>query len=77
MQKLHRKIAGNFDHHGDVAVQSGAHCLMKHIKGFTRDHWMPPLAGVGAVSPRRPPWLQFRWKTQNTNKNYFKLANLW
>jgi hypothetical protein len=30
-----RKIAGNFDHRGDASVQSGAHCPMKHIKGFT------------------------------------------
>jgi hypothetical protein len=37
-----RKIAGNFDHHGDASVQSGAHPLMKQIKGFTRSHWMPP-----------------------------------
>jgi hypothetical protein len=37
-----REIAGNFDHHGDALVQSGAHCLMKHIKGFTRSHWMLP-----------------------------------
>jgi hypothetical protein len=37
-----RKIAGNFDRHGDVLVQSGAHCLMNHIKGFTRSYWMPP-----------------------------------
>jgi hypothetical protein len=40
-QKKCRKIAGNFDQHGDVLVQSRAHCLMKHIKGFTRNHWMP------------------------------------
>jgi hypothetical protein len=37
-----RKIAGSFDHHGDVLVQSGAHCPMKHIKGFKRSQWMPP-----------------------------------
>jgi hypothetical protein len=32
----------NFDHHGDVLVQSRVHCPMKHIKGFARSHWMPP-----------------------------------
>jgi hypothetical protein len=42
MQKKRRNIAGNFDHHGDVSVQSGVHCPMKHIKGFTRSHWMLP-----------------------------------
>jgi hypothetical protein len=38
-----RKTAGDFDHHGDASMQSGVHCPMKHIKGFTRSHWMPPL----------------------------------
>jgi hypothetical protein len=38
-----REIAGNFDHHGDAVVQSGVHCPMEHIKGFTRSHWMLPL----------------------------------
>jgi hypothetical protein len=37
------EIDGNFDHHGYLMVHSGAHCPMKHIKGFTRSHWMPPL----------------------------------
>jgi hypothetical protein len=41
--KRYRKIAGNFDHHGDALVQSGVHFPMKHIKGFTRSHWMLPL----------------------------------
>ncbi len=61
-----RKIAGNFDHHEDVWVQSRAHHPMKHIKGFTRSHWMHQ-ASVCTVLPWRPPWS--RWKTQNTNKN--------
>jgi hypothetical protein len=34
------EIPGNYDHHGDASVQSEAHCTMKHIKGFTRSHWM-------------------------------------
>jgi hypothetical protein len=38
-----RKITGNFDHNEDVSVQSGMHHPIKHIKGFTRSHWMPPL----------------------------------
>jgi hypothetical protein len=38
-----RKIARNFDQHEDVLVQSRVHCPMKHIKGFTRSHWMLPL----------------------------------
>jgi hypothetical protein len=39
-----QEITGNFDHYGDASVQSGVHLLMKHIKGFTRSHWMPPLS---------------------------------
>jgi hypothetical protein len=38
-----RIAACDFDHNGDALVQSGAHCPMKHIKGFTRSHWMLPL----------------------------------
>ena len=38
-----RQIAGNFDGHGDAAVQREAHHLMEHIQGFTRSHWIPPL----------------------------------
>ncbi len=37
-----RRIDGNLDCHGDVAVQRGVHCLMEHIQGFTQSHWMPP-----------------------------------
>ena len=39
-----RQIAGNFDchAHADAAVWCRAHCLMEHIPGFTRSHWMPP-----------------------------------
>jgi hypothetical protein len=56
---------------GDVAVQSGVHCPMKHIKGFTINHCMLPLgkclcriapvAAMGAILVEK----------QNTNKNYF------
>jgi hypothetical protein len=27
----------------DASVQCGVHCLMEHIPGFTRSHWMLPL----------------------------------
>jgi hypothetical protein len=35
-----RKIASDFDNNGNALVQSRAHCPLKHIKGFTRSHWM-------------------------------------
>ena len=38
-----RWIAGDFDHHVDVAVRSRAHCPIEHIPGYTESHWMPPL----------------------------------
>jgi hypothetical protein len=41
--KKFKQIAGCFDGHADVVVQCGAHCLIKHILGLTRNHWMPPL----------------------------------
>jgi hypothetical protein len=44
MQKKYTYFAGNFDCHGDAAVQCRAHCPMEHIPGFTRSHWMPPSA---------------------------------
>ena len=34
-----REIVGNFDHHVEASVQCGAHCLVRHIPGFTRSHW--------------------------------------
>jgi len=36
-----RQIDGNFDCHGNTAVHRGAHRPMEHIRGFTRNHWMP------------------------------------
>jgi hypothetical protein len=37
-----RESAGDFNHHADAAVRCGVHCLMKHIPGFTKSHWMLP-----------------------------------
>ena len=38
-----RQIDDDFDGHSDAAVRRGAHRPIKHIQGFTRSHWMPPL----------------------------------
>jgi hypothetical protein len=38
-----RQINGNFDYHGNAAVQCGTHHPIEHIQGFIRSHWMPPL----------------------------------
>jgi hypothetical protein len=31
-----------FDGHGGPRVQYEAHCLMQHVQGYSRSHWMPP-----------------------------------
>jgi hypothetical protein len=41
-EKMQKK-SDIFDHHRDATVQSGVHCPMMHIKGFTRSCWMPAL----------------------------------
>jgi hypothetical protein len=41
--KKYMPNSGDFDHHADASVQCGVHCLMEHIPGFTRSHWMLPL----------------------------------
>jgi hypothetical protein len=47
-----RQITGDFNCHGDAAVQRRAHCPMEHIQGFTQSHWMPPL--VKCLCPIAP-----------------------
>ena len=37
-----RRIAGDFDGHGDAAVRCEVHRPIKHIQGFTQSQWMPP-----------------------------------
>jgi hypothetical protein len=37
-----RQIDGDFDGHGDAAVQRGTHRPIEHIQGFIRSHLMPP-----------------------------------
>jgi hypothetical protein len=72
-----RRIAGNFNHHADVAVQCGAHCPMEHIQGFTRSHWMLPsgkcLLGIAPAAVMVDECVE---NTQNTNKKLFSASNL-
>ncbi len=75
MTKNAGKIAGDFDHHADVAVQCRAHCPMEHIQGFTRSHWMLPLGKcLHRIAPEAVMVDKLVENTQNTNKNYFQLA---
>jgi hypothetical protein len=71
-----RQIAGNFDHHADVAVQWGVHCPMKHIQGFTRSHWMLPSGEcLCRIAPAAVMVHEFVENTQNTNKKLFSASN--
>jgi hypothetical protein len=61
-----REIAGNFDHHADALV----HCLMEHIQGFTRSHWMQP-SGVclHPIAPASAKFIDFGF--QHKTKHNF------
>jgi len=65
-----RRIAGNFDSHGDAAVQRGAHRPMEHIQGFTRSHCMPR-----RIAPVATMINEFVETTQNTNKTQLLASN--
>jgi len=71
-----RQIAGKFDCYADVAVQSGAHRPMEHIRGFTWSHWMPPAVEcMRRITPAPYMVDEFEWNTQNTNKTQLLASN--
>jgi hypothetical protein len=71
-----RQLDDNFDGHGDAAVQRGAHCPMKHIRGFTRSHWMPPSGEcLRRIAPAAAIVNEFVETTQNTNKTQLLASN--
>jgi hypothetical protein len=71
-----RESAGDFDHHANMVVQCGAHCLMEHILGFTRSHWMPPLGKcLHRIAPAAAIVDEYVENTQNTNKKLFLASN--
>ncbi len=45
-------VVGHFDGHDDRMVQCRVHCPMKHVQGYLRSHWTPPL---GKYLPRIAP----------------------
>ena len=64
-----RRIAGDFDGHGDVAVRREAHRPMEHIQGFIQSHWMlPSVECLHRIAPAAAMVKQFKSNTQNTNK---------
>jgi hypothetical protein len=69
MTKKCRKSAGDFDHYADAVVRCGAHCPIKHILGFTRSHWMPPLGKcLHHIAPVAAMVNKYVENTQNTSK---------
>ncbi len=64
-----RQIAGNFDGQADAAVQFMVHCLIAHIQGFTKSHWMP-LSGKCPcqIALAAAEVINFGCKHKNTNK---------
>jgi hypothetical protein len=76
--KKYRRIAGNFDCHGNAAVRRGAHHLMEHIQGFIQSHWMSPLVECLrriAPAPAAAMVNKFFETTQNTNKTQLLASN--
>ncbi len=71
-----RRIDGNFDCHGNAAVQCGVHRLMEHIWGFIRSHWMPPsVECLHRITPAASMVKEFKPNTQNTNKTQLLASN--
>jgi hypothetical protein len=61
-----RRIAGNFDGHGNAAVQRKAHRPMEHIQASLKATGRRHRASACVVLPRWPPWLTISNKTHKT-----------
>ena len=73
-----RRIAGNFDCHGNAAVRRRAHCpiAIEHIQGFAQSHWMLSLVDcLCCIAPTAAMVDKFKWNTQNTNKTQLLASN--
>jgi hypothetical protein len=67
-----RQIASNFDCHAAALVQCGTHCLMEHIPGFTRSHWMPPSGKcLHRIAPAAARIIDFGCKHKSLTKHNF------
>jgi hypothetical protein len=61
-----------FDSHGDAV----AHRPMKHIRSFTRSHWMPPSGEcLRRIAPAAAIVNEFVETTQNNNKTQLLPCN--
>jgi hypothetical protein len=67
-----RQIASNFDLHAAALVQCGMHCLMEHIPGFTRSHWMLPSGKcLHHIAPAAARIINFGCKHKSLTKHNF------
>ena len=75
-RQICRRIAGNFNCHGDAAVRQGAHRPIEHVRGFTRSHWMPPSGEfLHHIAPAAVMVDKFVETTQNTNRTQLLTSN--
>ena len=65
-KKKCRWIAGDFDGHGNAAVQREAHRRMEHIQASLEATERRHQASACIVLPRRQPWLTISNKTHKT-----------
>ena len=71
-----RWIAGNFDCHGNAALQRGVYRPVEHIQGFTGSHWMPLLGEcLRRITPAATMVNKFVITTQNTTKTQLLASN--
>jgi hypothetical protein len=67
-----RRIAGDFDCHGNAAVQRWVHRSMEDIQGFTRSHWMPQsIKCLRSIAPAAAMVDDFGRNHKVLPKNYF------
>jgi len=52
------------------------HCLIEHVQGFTRSHWMPPSGEcLRRIAPATTMVNKFIETTINTNKTQLLASN--
>ena len=75
-QQKCRRIAGDFDCHGNAAVRRGAHHPIEHVQGFTGSYWMLPSGKcLCRIAPLAAMVKEFVETTQNTNKTQLLTSN--
>ncbi len=55
--KTYTYFAVHFDSHGNALVRYRGHFPIREVQGFTRSHWMPPLASIKSYNIKET-WLR-------------------